>query len=223
MGESIIDVVSFIKYLSWILTVGTAFIGSWFFEFTNTDKETGKRSLTRWGKRGIVFASLALILAFMSTVWGDYDSARKQKVAAQKTTIEKSKAEDEKLKAAEALSRVEKLQLDAQQLLKIIADNMKNIPLPEQISVIQRVSSLRSVNDYKTLYPDLYNRILSATSFEQAAPPMKEALGRQVESHISQEQRCKDIKLNKWPDIPDRGGAIALCDNMAQHIYTNLH
>lgn len=43
-----------LKYLSWMLTVDTAFVGSWFFEYTITDKETGRKKLTVWGRRGVV-------------------------------------------------------------------------------------------------------------------------------------------------------------------------
>jgi hypothetical protein len=42
-----------LKYVSAALTVGITFAGSWFFDFTATDKSSGKRSLTPWGQSGL--------------------------------------------------------------------------------------------------------------------------------------------------------------------------
>jgi len=57
-----------LKYLTAALTVSIAFAGSWFFEFTKTDKETGKRSLTRVGGVACFAAVLSLFGAAASTV-----------------------------------------------------------------------------------------------------------------------------------------------------------
>lgn len=65
-----------LKYLTWFLSVGTAFVGAWFFEFTITDKDTNRRSLTQWGKRAIIVAGLALILALPLQIATDAAASR---------------------------------------------------------------------------------------------------------------------------------------------------
>jgi len=66
-----------IKYLSGLLTVGTTFVRSWFIEFTTTDKETDRRKLSVWGRRGIVFAGLASACSLGLTPWTNCEAAQK--------------------------------------------------------------------------------------------------------------------------------------------------
>src|SRR5262245_55761122 len=113
-----------LKYLTWALTVGTAFAGSWFFEFTKTDKDTGRRSLTPWGRRGIVFAALSLACAFILTVWTDRDAARKQAEAAERAVAERREIENERKTSAAYRDKFEKGQSDTNELLRLLSQNI---------------------------------------------------------------------------------------------------
>ena len=88
-----------LKYVTSILTVGIGFIGSWFFEFTVTDKDTGKRSLTPFGKGAFAASTLSLILAAVSTTWTDYDASRKEAESELRSVSERNLTESEDRKS----------------------------------------------------------------------------------------------------------------------------
>jgi len=67
-----------LKYLTSLMTVAVTVAGEWFFDFTRTDKDTGRKNLTKWGRRAILVAACSLCLAAITTIWSDLDAARKR-------------------------------------------------------------------------------------------------------------------------------------------------
>src|SRR5580704_7281549 len=106
-----------LKYVTSAITVGTAFAGTWFFEFTKTDKDTGRRSLTPWGRRAIVFAATSLACAAFLTVWVDRDAAQKQQAAERKSLAQQRQIEVERGEATAYRERSERSQVDIERLL----------------------------------------------------------------------------------------------------------
>lgn len=176
--------ITVLKYLGLVLTLGTSFIGSWFLEYTTTNKETGRKHFTPWGRRAVVFAGSALITSLLASVWSDYDAANKQKSAAMQAQIEKANAVSYQQKSETAMADIQKL------LTTIAATNLNN---EDKAKLEKTVASLRGIEDYKKYYPDLYQRIMDADSYEEVSEPINEGLYRAVNGRISNEGRCNKI------------------------------
>lgn len=174
-----------LKYLSSALAVGTAFAGSWFFEFTETDKDTGKRTLTLWGRRGIIFAFLTLLLAATTTVWSDIRAAQQQKEANKRTEI----ANAEALQARQAIIA----------LLVPLNENINKLSLADREKVQDAVSGLGNTDDLRAKYPELFKKMDNATTFEQVEGPAKEVLELEIARRVLDTPECADIKLQSFP------------------------
>ena len=61
----------FLKYLSWIVTVGVGFAGSWLLEFTVTEASSKRKRLTRSGKVAASIALVGLVSALFWTILDD--------------------------------------------------------------------------------------------------------------------------------------------------------
>jgi len=70
-----------LKYV--LLLVGNliAFAGAWFVAFTETDKTTKRKRLTKWGRRALPVAVILLVAGFALTVINDRQSASKAEQA----------------------------------------------------------------------------------------------------------------------------------------------
>lgn len=170
-----------LKYLVWILTVGTAFLGSWFFEYTTTDKETGRKKLTIWGRYGIVFAGLALVFSLSLTFWTDFEAAKKQKVT-------EAKAEQESENAVAYLKKLDIALTDMNSILEVIGT--AQLSQEGKTKIDHTIANLSGIEDYKKHFPDLYNRIINATSLTEVLPAVDEGLNRKVYERISDKAEC---------------------------------
>jgi len=72
-----------LKYVLLALTNILAFAGAWVFAFTETDKQSGRKKLTKWGKIALPVAFLLLIAGFGLTIYDDAESQRKADIAGQ--------------------------------------------------------------------------------------------------------------------------------------------
>lgn len=174
-----------LKYLSWMLTVGTAFVGSWFLEYTRTDKQTGQKTLTAWGRRGIVFAGLSLACSLGLTIWTDYDSAKKQKEAAERAAVDRDRAINLEQSSNTALS-------DIKSLLSVISET--TLANKDKAAMEQTIARLAGIEDYRRHYPDLYERLIKATSYEETATAISEGIDRATEARISVRPECAHIQ-----------------------------
>lgn len=173
-----------LKYLSWILTVGTAFVGSWFLEYTTTDRDTGRKKLTVWGRRGILFAGLALACSLVLTLWTDHEAALKAKRATEE-------AERERAVAAEHQGNLKTALADIKSLMTTISAT--SLSGKDKAAINQTVKTLAGIDDYRKYYPDLYDRLMEATSFDETSSAIKEGLYRGVAGRISDEPGCSHL------------------------------
>ena len=79
------------KYILLALTNLLAFAGAWLFAFTETDKDTGRKTLTKWGKVALPAALVLLVAGFGLTIWDDLNRAEKAEVAAATATKREEK------------------------------------------------------------------------------------------------------------------------------------
>lgn len=176
--------ITFFKYLGLVLTAGTAFVGSWFLEYTTTDKDTGRRKLTVWGRRAIFFAALAIITSISANVRSDYVAAKNRKYAEIQAGIDQKASNENRVRLETALGNVEKL-------LTAIKSTQLN---PQDKETVKRaVASLGGVDDYKIYYPDLYQQIMTARSFGEFTEAIETGLERAANGRISDEKRCAII------------------------------
>lgn len=159
-----------LKYLSWMLTVGTAFVGSWFVEYTTTDRETGRRKLTMWGRRGIFLAGSGLVCSLALTLWTDYDTAYKQKNA--RDNEERYQRE---LKTIVA---------DFKSLVTAISE--ASLSREANTAVGQAVIKFKGIEDYQLHYPELYSSLITPTWFVE----ITQAINNAVAGRISNEPEC---------------------------------
>lgn len=182
-----------VKYLSWMLTVGTAFVGSWFFEYTTTDKETGRKKLTAWGRRGIVLAGLALASSLGLTLWTDYEAAQKQKSAEENAMRDRASTAENQHKLTTALTD-----------MKTLLEAIKAAPLSDKdrVAIDQTVVNLAGIEDYKKHFPDLFKRIMEATTFQDVSSAVNEGLGRAVALRISNSPECASVPRTSTGPMP---------------------
>lgn len=183
-----------LKYIGLVLTLGTAFVGSWLLEFTVTDKESGRKRVTKWGRRGVVFAGIALLTTLGATVWADYDNTRKQKQAAIRIETEQKNSVTYQKKLESALG-------DIHNLLKTIS--VASLDSKEKATIRQTVANLSGIEDYKKYYPELYKQIMSSTSYAALSDAINEGLTRAVNDRISTDQKC--AKIPRASSKPDTG------------------
>ncbi len=79
------------KYILLALTNILAFSGAWLFAFTDTDKATGKKKLTKWGKIALPIALILLVGGLGLTVYDDIESTKKAKTAAETASKKEEK------------------------------------------------------------------------------------------------------------------------------------
>lgn len=186
--------VMLLKYLSWILTVGTTFVGNWFFEFTTTDKETGRKKLTVWGRRGVVFAGLALACSLGLTLWTDYEAAHKQKGAEEEAARDRANATEYQRKSETALADI-----------KSLMEAISAAPLSQEGKNLigREVVNLAGVEDYKRHFPELYERIKKAASFDDMSSAIREGLSRAAADRISDRPECANVPRSSNGPILD--------------------
>lgn len=154
------------------------------FEYATTDKDTGRKKLTVWGHRGVVFAGLALACSFGLTLWTDYEAAYKQK------GVEEEAARDRE-NAAEYQQKLEISLTDIKNLMEAIS----TAPLSQEnrVTIRKTIVNLAGIEDYKKYFPDLYDRLTKATSFAETSSAINEGLDRAVSMRISDREECADV------------------------------
>lgn len=125
------------KYASTFIALGVAFAGSWFFEFTSTDKETGKRKLTYWGTRAIIFASIALVCSIVSTIGSDLQSQSSKRDAEIRANQAAKMAEGERQAAEEFRS---KSLAQTETIVAFIGRNFSKLPEDVKESARETIS-----------------------------------------------------------------------------------
>lgn len=205
------------------MTVGTAFAGSWFFEFTKTN-DNGKRSLTKWGRRAIVFAALSLVLALVSTVWTDRHTFEKQREANEKLKAEQDRSERDRSRTLEYQQRAENSQNELKELLNVVSNNIDNFDTDSQQEVGKYIDNLDNIDDYKRQYPDLYNKLIGARSYPKLVEIINEALERKMGERVSADiQNCSDIELDRVSaGNPIRLNGFKLADNTLFNVYVDI-
>lgn len=163
-----------LKYLSWMLTVGTAFVGSWFVEYTTTDRETGRRKLTVWGRRGIFLAGLGLVCSLALTLWTDYDTAYKQ-----------NNARDNEERYQRELKTIV---ADFKSL--VIAISEASLSREANTVVGQAVIKFKGIEDYQLHYPELYSSLITTASFAETTQAIDKKLDNAVAERISNKSEC---------------------------------
>jgi hypothetical protein len=179
-----------LKYVTWALTVGTAFAGSWLFEFTKVDKDTGKKALTAWGRRGIVFAGLSLVCALVLTIWTDREAARKQTESAKQIIIKERQAEDEKREAISYREKFDRSLADTNQVVRFISENFEKLSPEQRREAGQLIEKLSTGEDLKRQYPDLYQRLI-------AGAPITAVVGEAVVRKAKERIRCRDLPVTQ--------------------------
>lgn len=173
-----------LKYLSWILTVGTAFVGSWFLEYTTSDKDTGRKTLTVWGRRGVVFAGLALACSLGLTVWTDHETMRKEKSATEEAARDRVKADENQKKLDTALT-------DFKSLATTIGT--ASLSMKDKSAIDQTVKNLGGIDYYQKYHPDLYKKLVNATSYAELSSAIGEGLNQVVADRIANAPECAGV------------------------------
>jgi hypothetical protein len=199
-----------LKYVSAALTVGITFAGSWFFEFTKTDPSSGKRSLTPWGQRAIVFAFISLVCAGVATVWSDNLFSQKSADAAAAVADERMKTEAERRQAKSYREKVEVGQETMISFLAIIKDNIAKLSPQDAANVKAALGKLKTAEDFKRDYPNLYKKIEEATSIGELIPPIQTAAEMAIKARISDDPRCQEINLKDLPQSSIKAGFVVL-------------
>jgi hypothetical protein len=191
----------FLKYLTWVLTVGLAFAGAWLFEFAKADPVTGRKKLTPWGRRGIVVAALSSLFALATTVWGDVDTARKAAAAAaqsvkdrQMVEAEREAADLERQEAAEYRKKAESASGESLTLLRLLATDSTTRNEAERSRIRDAVSGLEAYKALEKLEPGLYERLARLGPFSEAAvKEYGDAYARRVRARVSTRPDCQGI------------------------------
>ncbi len=182
------------KYTSTFIALGVAFSGSWFFEFTSTDKETGKRKLTYWGKRAIIFASIALGCSIVSTIGSDLQSQSSKRDAQIRADQAAKVAEGERHAAEEFRS---KSLAQTESIVAFIGKNFSKLPEDVKESARETISSIGGLGAIKAAYPDIYEKITGAQSYSEAAKAIQEGLDARVDARISKSKECETANINR--------------------------
>lgn len=173
-----------LKYFTWLLTVGTAFVGSWFVDFTKTDEETNRKKLTVWGRRGVWLAAVGLALSLTLTIAEDVQTASKERES-------QKRAAEERQTALAFQQRSENALADIAKLVSLI--NSAGLSREDRTRVQEAVGSLNGLEDYRKNFPDLYQRLIQATTFQEVAPVIEEGLNRAVSSRILNRPECAKV------------------------------
>lgn len=203
-----------LKYLGLFLTLGTAFAGTWFLDFTTPDKETSRKKFTKWGKRGIIFAAFAVVATLGATIWSDHDTSKKQAQATELQKVAAKKLEDERESTRQYQELSKKSTADIVALLEAIKS--ANLNDRNKAIVKSAVVSLSGIEDYKKYYPALYARIVQATTYNEFKAATLEGLTRAVNSRILEEPRCAGVPRAS-PDVMSGypSGVFMLAGNAA--------
>ncbi len=197
MSETLLLIV---KYGSTFIALGVAFAGSWFFEFTSTDRETGKRRLTFWGKRAIIFASISLGCSIVSTIGSDLQSRSSTRDADIRADQAAKVAERER-EAAEEFRTKSLTQTET--IVAFIGKNFSKLPDDVKESARETISSLGGLDALKIEYPDIYEKITGAQSFGEVKIAIQEGLDARVDARISKTKECKKAKIDRsGPGFP---------------------
>jgi hypothetical protein len=200
-----------LKYLSWALTIGIPFVSTWFFDFTKTDKETGKKSLTPVGAKAIYLAGLALICALTVSLWTDYNASAKEKAASQSAATEKAAAEQERSRAREfqmklnsAQDEIRSGQNDIRLLLQTMNANFRSLPDSQKENVRNAVQKLSSVKDYQEQYPDLFEKMVSARDYDELKDAINTGIWRKIAERVKRDDpQCAGMRINRFePGLP---------------------
>lgn len=170
--------ITVLKYLGLVLTAGTAFVGSWFLEYTTTDKDTGRKKFTVWGRRAIFFATLAITTSILASVCSDLDAAENRKQAAEQAKIDREELKADREKAAGDLHK-----------LLVWTESMKINPQGRE-TLKHVLDSFEGTDDYKKHSPDLYDELAKAKSFAELSEQIDTRLERDANGRISDEKKC---------------------------------
>ena len=108
--------INILKYSSWILTILISFSGAWFFQFTITNKNNNRRSLTKFGKVAFVFASIVLFISIYLFISDDLNAQHAKEKAEDRAVeqeriaaVERAKAEGFRKETSETLASLSSL------------------------------------------------------------------------------------------------------------------
>lgn len=187
-----------LKYLAWLLTVGIPFVGTWFFDFTTTDKATGKKTLTAVGAKVIYLSALSLVCALAVSVWTDYRSAASERRAQQAKAHAEKLAEEERSRTADFQMQSLKAHADTHRLLALNNRNINLLPASEQEVVRETVSQLSSIEDLRREYPKLFARAASATTFGEVVGAITEAHYTKISERVrTSDLACSNIRIER--------------------------
>ncbi|PSH65157.1 hypothetical protein [Phyllobacterium sophorae] len=180
-----------LKYIVAGLSFGVAFAGAWFFEYTTTDKDTGRRKLTHWGKRAIVFTVLAAMIAGLSSIVSDLRAMRSADEAQQKlaqseaaTATERANAEQERVEAA-------KFRNEVLPSIRVLSANLKYLPPRIQDEANKALQRLSGVAAIRRDYPELYSQMVNARSVDDVRKASNEAYVLRTEDRLSKTPACQ--------------------------------
>lgn len=185
-----------LKYFGLLLTAGTAFAGTWLVDFTSKDERTGRKKLTQWGRIGFPVAAVALLCSIVLSVWTDHDAATKRRLAAEQAATEsaaaRKQAEEDRKALHEARQFAGRAAEDTTRVLEAI--KTANLSPDDKEKVQEAVKSLKGIEDYKTKFPELYARMLRASSFEEVRVAVTEGMEASVISRIAPRPECVIVK-----------------------------
>lgn|GEM_PF-2948000 len=220
MSELILQI---LKYASVAFAVGVTFVGTWFYEFTTTDKETGRRSLTPWGRRAVVVAVLSLAMAGVSTLWSDQIAAEATRSAKLKLAAEHREKLEETKRTREYQARAEDLQkemtrsqADAVALLKVVNDSVKNLSPAEKSTLEPIIKKIGTPAQFKEAYPELYKMFMAGKPVEAVMAAADEI----VDERLLKTEACKDVNIS-----PNNQASFSLVGGNWYGIgfWTNVH
>lgn len=209
--------ITIVKYVGLFLTLGTAFIGSWFLEFTTTEKETSRKRFTVWGRRGIVFAAAAAVCTLAATISADQDASAKRKAAAERQKQVEATAEAERENASRFRARSEARLTDIHSMLTAISST--NMTERDQATVQKAVVNLSGIQDYKTYFPELYERIVNARSYDEVVTGTLEGIRRAVNGRVSPGAKCAKIPRETGQKLSGYPGGLFKISNTAAMSY----
>lgn len=184
-----------LKYLGLVLTAGIAFVGTWMVDFTSKNEATGRKSLTKWGRIGFPMAIAALVCSVAISVWTDIDAALKRRRAEEQASIERAAATQQATQDRAALNEARQSAARAAEDITKVLETIRTTKLTtdEKTTIQETVKSLSGIEDYKTHFPELYSRMMRASSFEELRSSVNEALEASINSRISTRSECSVV------------------------------
>ncbi len=206
----------YFKYLSWAIATLTPFIGTYFFNFSESIPGTSRKRLTRSGRVAFSISALGIAVGLMLSIATDRQGARDAEakaVAEANEQIWKNDLKESQLDVVTAQEQLRHKQEDTISLLKILGADT-DVLSPEEQQVVIQVASDLPIERLNEIYPDLAERLARATTFDDTQDILQEKIYRDTNAFFVHSKTCDEIfppgdyadRFSKFASVKDFKG-----------------